>query len=149
MFPAAVRRLRPALLVGLQGLAVVPPAAAGGPGDKKPAPKTETAAERTRRALDQVIAIDFTGPSLQDLAAHLREKTGIQFVFDDSALQPFGPNIGPNVGIGGIGGLGGLGTAITLRAGKGKLRHRPRPWLVRHRPWHVIPGATGPITAGD
>jgi hypothetical protein len=146
MFRAAVRRLRPAVLVGLLGFAVLP-AAAGGPGDKKPAPKTETAAERTRRALDQVIALDFTAQSLQDLAAHLREKTGIQFVFDDFALQHFFPNFGPNVGIGGPGGLGG--TPITIRTEKGKLRHGLRPWLVRYGLSHVILGDTVLVTTED
>jgi len=76
-----------------------------GGGDAKGDPKKETppkaakdpvSVEQIRKALDQPIALDYSGQSLMEALQHLREKTNIEFNLDQVALAVMGVNINDN-----------------------------------------------------
>lgn len=64
-------------------------------GDGKDEPKAESAAEKTRKILDQSMVLDYTGQSLFDAIEHLKEKTRLNFVIDQLTLQQFGLFVDP------------------------------------------------------
>lgn len=76
----------------LAGLLLTTPAltAPNSPPTQPEAPKTETAAEKLRKALDQVVSVDFKATSLTVAMETLREQTKINFVIDRATIQSMG-----------------------------------------------------------
>jgi type II secretory pathway component HofQ len=74
----------------------------------EPAAKEPSPAEKTRKMLDQTMALDYSGASLPEVIQHLKEKTRINFVLDQFALQQMGLIFDPNNG-------NGLPMAVNLK----------------------------------
>jgi hypothetical protein len=65
----------------------------GQAGDKPSSPAEETAAEKLRKALDQVRDVEIAGLPLDRAVNQLREQIGINFVIDQGAM-PSGQPVG-------------------------------------------------------
>ncbi|MBI3411031.1 MAG: hypothetical protein HY040_22080 [Planctomycetes bacterium] len=71
-------------------------------GEGKEAPRSESPAEKIRKALDQQMVLDYTGQSIFEAVEHFKEKTQLNFTLDTIALQQIGiildpanPTLGP------------------------------------------------------
>jgi hypothetical protein len=129
---SAVRRLAPAVLLGLAAAGLV---AADPPGARKPAEPAESPADRTRQALDQTVTLDFVGQTLHDVVTHLRQKTKIPFVLDLPALNRI--DLNPHLG---FVAADGQPLPLTLTVDRGKLRPALRAWLKQYGLDYVILG---------
>jgi type II secretory pathway component GspD/PulD (secretin) len=65
-------------------------------GDGKDEAKTESAAEKIRKTLDQALVLDYAGQSLAEVVDHIREKTKLNISIDPVALQDAAVNRGNN-----------------------------------------------------
>lgn len=118
-------RLSWSLLVGL--LLATPALAAPTAGQSKPEqPKTETAAEKVRKALDQVTSVEFQATTLTVAMETLREQTKVNFVIDRSTIQMMG--ISPD------------DAQINLKLGSVKLRTVLKHLLSQYNLTYVIDG---------
>jgi len=92
--------------------------------------RSETTAEKLRKALDQTVNLDIANQSLDDVAAKLRQQTKVNFVADPLIAQQFMPQETPN----------GTQGGITLKAEKGKLRHGFQTMLSQYGLGYAILG---------
>jgi ACT domain-containing protein len=122
-------RIIPALLLVAWALSHADGGEPKGKGEKngRPAPAKEVnSVERIRSALDQTMAMDFSGISIMEALQHIREKSGIEFNLDQVAIQLMGINIdnaGPD--------------PITMK-GNSKLSVHLRKMLKAHQLAYVI-----------
>src|SRR5947208_8085736 len=88
-FPAS-GRVRAALW--LLGWALLPSSSPGAPvaPHEDTRPRSEASAEKTRKALEQTISLDFADQRLDQAIAHLREQTKLTFILDRATIQQMG-----------------------------------------------------------
>lgn len=88
-------------------------------GDEKPG---ENAADKVRKALDEVVTLDYSSQSFHDLVQHLKDKTHVNFILDVYALQQMGLGLEENP------------TPLKIKADKIKLRQALQRLL---NPYHL------------
>lgn len=112
----------------------------------------EISAEKIRKILDQPISLDFTGQSLQDVFNHLKTKTGVNFVLDQTIVGPIGmagmyeppPEMGP-----GFGPPMPAARGMELKSDHAKLRHVLQRFLSTFHLGYVVLENSVLITTED
>jgi hypothetical protein len=114
---------------------LVPTLIQAGPGPASDSAKSETPAERVKKALDQIVDVDIENQSLQNAVVQLREQTKVPFVLDRTTVILQGMNPDENV--------------INLKLAKTKLRSALRSFLGPHNLTYAIIGDSVIITTDE